>query len=61
MVRTHTTLIWERTRRTQRLRHAPRDCFPAAPAAFEDLDATYTLKLLSKALTPAQAARLTIA
>jgi transposase len=61
MARTHKTLIWERTRHTQRLRHALRDYFPAALAAFDDLDAADTLELLAKAPTPAQAARLTIA
>jgi transposase len=61
VTRTHKTLIWERTRHTQRLRHALRDYFPAALVAFEDLDAADTLELLAKAPTPAQAARLTIA
>ena len=37
--RMHKTLIWERTRTMQRLRHALRDYFPAALEAFEDLDA----------------------
>jgi transposase len=59
MARTHKTLIWERTRHTQRLRHALLDYFPAALAAFDDLDAADTLELLAKAPTPAQAARLT--
>ncbi|SFB65057.1 Transposase IS116/IS110/IS902 family protein [Amycolatopsis marina] len=61
VARTHKTLIWERTRHTQRLRHALRDYFPAALIAFEDLDAADTLELLAKAPTPAQAARLTTA
>jgi transposase len=61
VTRTHKTLIWERTRHTQRLRHALRDYFPAALDAFEDLDAADTLELLTKAPTPAQAARLTLA
>jgi transposase len=61
VARTHKTLIWERTRHTQRLRHALRDYFPAALVAFEDLDAVDTLELLAKAPTPAQAARLTTA
>jgi transposase len=61
VARTHKTLIWERTRHTQRLRHALRDYFPAALAAFEDLDAADTLELLAKAPAPAQAARLTLA
>jgi transposase len=60
VARTHKTLIWERTRHTQRLRHALRDYFPAALAAFDDLDAADTLELLAKAPTPAQAARLTL-
>ncbi|WP_442875826.1 IS110 family transposase [Amycolatopsis sp. NBC_01488] len=61
VARTHKTLIWERTRHTQRLRHALRDYFPAALIAFTDLDAADTLELLGKAPTPARAARLTIA
>ncbi|GGQ29524.1 transposase [Actinomadura coerulea] len=60
VARTHKTLIWERTRHTQRLRHALRDYFPAALTAFEDLDAADTLELLAKAPSPDQAARLTI-
>ncbi|WP_370347984.1 IS110 family transposase [Catenulispora sp. MAP5-51] len=56
--RAHKTLIWERTRHTQRLRHALRDYFPAALAAFEDLDAPDALELLAKAPDPASAARL---
>ena len=39
VARTHKTLIWERTRHTQRLRHVLRDYFPAAVKAFTDLDA----------------------
>ena len=61
VARTHKTLIWERTRHTQRLRHALRDYFPAALEAFGDLDAADTLELLAKAPTPAQATRLTTA
>jgi transposase len=59
--RAHKTLIWERTRHTQRLRHALREYFPAALEAFEDLDAPDTVELLAKAPDPASAARLTIA
>ena len=54
--RAHKTLIWERTRHTQRLRHALREYFPAALEAFDDLDA---LELLGKAPDPVSAARLT--
>lgn len=60
VARIHKTMIWERTRHTQRLRHALRDYFPAALVAFEDLDAADALELLAKAPTPAQAARLTL-
>src|SRR3954465_12335560 len=60
VTRMHKTLIWERTRAGQRLRHALREYFPAALAAFEDLDAADTLELLAKAPDPASAARLNI-
>ena len=60
VTRMHKTLIWERTRAGQRLRHALREYFPAALAAFEDLDAADTLELLAKAPDPAAAARLSI-
>jgi len=60
VTRMHKTLIWERTRAVQRLRHALREYFPAALAAFEDLDAGDTLELLAKAPDPAAAARLSI-
>lgn len=60
VTRAHKTLIWERTRHTQRLRHALREYFPAALEAFEDLDAPDALELLAKAPDPASAARLTI-
>jgi transposase len=59
--RMHKTMIWERTRAGQRLRHALREYFPAALAAFEDLDAADTLELLGKAPDPASAARLSAA
>ena len=59
LARTHKTLIWERTRATQRLRHQLREYFPAALEAFEDLDAPDTLELPGKAPEPARAARLT--
>ena len=39
VARTHKTLIWERTRQVQRLRHQLREYFPAALEAFADLDA----------------------
>ena len=61
LTRMHKTLIWERTRASQRMRHALREYFPAALEAFEDLDAADTLELLAKAPDPARAARLSIA
>jgi len=59
LARTHKTLIWERTRQVQRLRHQLLGYFPAALEAFEDLDAPDALELLGKAPEPARAARLT--
>jgi len=59
LARTHKTLIWERARQVQRLRHQLREYFPAALEAFEDLDAADALELLGKAPEPARAARLT--
>jgi transposase len=57
--RTHQTLIWERTRQVQRLRHQLREYFPAALEAFGELDAPDALELLARAPDPARAARLT--
>jgi transposase len=59
VARAHKTLIWERTRQVQRLRHQLREYFPAALEAFEDLDAPDVLELLGKAPEPGRAARLT--
>ena len=59
LARTHKTLIWERTRAVQRLRHQLREYFPAAIEAFDDLDAADTLELPGKAPDPARAAKLT--
>ncbi|HUC23127.1 MAG TPA: IS110 family transposase [Streptosporangiaceae bacterium] len=59
LARAHKTLIWERTRAVQRLRHQLLGYFPAALEAFEDLDAPDALELLAKAPEPARAARLT--
>jgi len=59
VARTHKTLIWDRTRQVQRLRHQLREYFPAALAAFEDLDTPDALELLGKAPDPARAAKLT--
>jgi hypothetical protein len=59
VARAHKTLIWERTRQVQRLRHQLREYFPAALEAFDDLDAPDALELLGKAPDPAKAAKLT--
>jgi transposase len=59
LARTHKTLIWERAAVVQRLRAQLLEYFPAAVAAFEDLDAPDALELLGKAPDPARAAKLT--
>jgi transposase len=59
LARTHKTLIWERTRQVQRLRHQLLGYFPGALEAFDDLDAPDALELLAKAPDPGRAARLT--
>ena len=59
VARTHKTLIWERAAMVQRLRAQLLEYFPAAVAAFEDLDAPDVLELLGKAPDPARAAKLT--
>src|SRR3984957_4138857 len=59
MARTHKTMIWERTRQVQRLRYQLREYFPAALAAFEDLDAADALEVPGQDPHPAPAAELT--
>jgi transposase len=59
LARTHKTLIWERTAVVLRLRAQLLEYFPAAVAAFEDLDAPDVLELLGKAPGPGRAAKLT--
>ena len=56
--RTHQSLIWDRTRHVLRLRSTLRDFFPAALAAFDELDAPETLQLLAQAPDPDTASRL---
>jgi hypothetical protein len=58
VTRAHKILIWERTRHTLRLRHALREFFSAALAAFDDLTAPHALELLRLAPDPASAATL---
>jgi len=60
VARAHKTLIWDRTRQVQRLRHALREYFPAALEAFDDLTAADTLELLGRAPEPVAAARLSL-
>ena len=59
VARAHKTLVWERTRQAQRVRHQLREYYAAALEAFDDLDAPDALELLGKAPDPARAARLT--
>src|SRR5215470_1011542 len=59
LARTHKTLIWQRAAVTQRLRAQLLEYFPAAVAAFDDLDAPDVLELLGKASDPARAAKQT--
>jgi len=59
LARAHKTMIWNRTRETQRLRHQLLQYFPAALAAFDDLDAPDVLELLARAPDPASARKLT--
>jgi transposase len=59
VARTHKTMIWDRTRTVQRLRHQLREYFPAALEAFDDLDAPDVLELPGRAPDPARAAKLT--
>jgi hypothetical protein len=59
LARTHKTMIWERARQVQRLRHQLLAYYPAALEAYDDLDAPDTLELLGKAPDPARAAKLT--
>jgi len=60
LARAHQNLVWERTRHVLRLRSALREFFPAALAAYADLDAPDTLELLAAAPDPAAAAGLSL-
>jgi transposase len=61
VTRAHKTLVWERTRHALRLRHALREFFPAALAAFDELTSPHALTLLTRAPTPHAAAALSVA
>ena len=50
--RAHQSLIWERTRHTNRLRNALREYYPAALAAFDDLAHGDALGVLDRAPPP---------
>jgi transposase len=60
VARAHKTLVWERTRHLNRLRHALREYFPAALVAYEDLAGADALELLDAAPDPAAAAALPV-
>jgi transposase len=57
VTRAHQSVVWDRTRHVLRLRSVLREFFPAALAAFADLDAADTLELLALAPDPDRAAR----
>lgn len=59
LARAHQSLIWERTRHTNRLRSALREYFPTALIAFDDLADRDALAVLAQAPSPAEAQRLT--
>lgn len=59
LARAHKTMIWNRTREAQRLRHQLLQYYPAALEAFADLDAPDVLELLAKAPDPVSARKLT--
>jgi transposase len=59
LARAHQTLVWERTRATNRLRCSLREYFPAALDTFAELADRDTLAVLAAAATPSEAAKLT--
>ena len=58
LARAHQSLIWTRTRRTNALRNALREYYPAALVAFEDLTHGDALGVLDRAPSPQQGAHL---
>ena len=60
IARAHQNLVWSRARETNRLRNALREYYPAALAAFEDLDDRDALAVLGRAPDPTTGARLTL-
>ena len=61
VAREHQTLIWSRNRHTNRLRNALREYYPAALSVFDELAGRDALAVLTKAPTPEQGARLSLA
>ena len=60
LARAHQSLIWGRQRQTNQLRSTLREFYPAALAAFEDLDGGDALAVLAIAPTPTLGERLSI-
>ena len=60
LARAHQTLIWERTRHTNRLRAILKGFYPAAVATFSPLGGRDALAVLAAAPTPSQGRRLTV-
>ena len=59
LARAHQSLVWERTRTTNRLRSSLREYFPAALDTFSELADRDTLAVLAAAATPSEAGKLT--
>lgn len=61
LARAHRTLIWERTRHSNRLRATLKGFYPAAIATFAQLSSRDALAILAAAPTPSAGQRLTVA
>jgi len=60
LARAHQGLIWTRQRQTNQLRSTLREFYPAALAAFDDLDSSDALAVLAIAPTPELGRRLSV-
>ena len=60
VARAHQSMIWSRTRETNRLRNSLREYYPAALATFDELGSGDALAVLSKAPEPVLGARLSL-
>lgn len=60
VARAHQSMVWSRTRETNRLRNSLREYYPTALATFDDLDSGDALAVLSKAPEPVSGARLSL-